>query len=131
MIVTLRIAGLKYIRKGAINRRAVLRRRGAKVVIGTSADYQAAKRFLAARWREQTRARFTGPVAVSITLNWDRMAHRYGLAAVDVDAHAKIILDSLEAARVLEDDAQVVELRLRKFVAKDSPGIEVEVEDRG
>ncbi len=68
--------------------------------------------------------------SVAIRSYWPRRRHLAGctdLAMGDVDAPVKAVLDSLEAAGILEDDALVREVRASKYLDKDNPRIEVEV----
>ena len=71
-----------------------------------------------------------GPLRATITAYWPRQAKTgaaKGLAFGDVDAVAKAALDALEAAGVVEDDAQIVEVHLSKSYSAAEPRIEVEV----
>jgi len=75
-----------------------------------------------------------GPLEATIVAHWPRQ-HRQGPASGlpfgDVDAVAKATLDALEAAGVLGDDAQVVELRLVKRYDAEWPRIVIEVRRAG
>jgi Holliday junction resolvase RusA-like endonuclease len=68
--------------------------------------------------------------SVTIRSYWPRRRHLAGcdeLAMGDVDAPVKAVLDSLEAAGILEDDSLVREVRASKHLDKGNPRIEVEV----
>jgi Holliday junction resolvase RusA-like endonuclease len=69
-----------------------------------------------------------GPVAIELAVFWPRK-HRQGpakgLALGDVDAPAKAVLDALESAGILADDAQVDHLAITKAVDRDDPRIEI------
>lgn len=93
------------------------------------------------------------PIGVEVTLIIDRPKHHFGTGrnarilragaptyptghgTGDVDKHARTILDSLQAAGVLDDDCQVVELVARKAYpcdpsipsAPDHPGARVRI----
>lgn len=71
-----------------------------------------------------------GPVSVAIVAYWPRK-HRQGpavgLVLGDVDAVAKAVLDALESAGVLADDAQATRLGCAKAYDKRRPRIEVKV----
>ena len=60
---------------------------------------------------------FKGPVVVSISCQWARSRVTgpcAGLAMGDVDGPVKGILDALEESGLIEDDGQVVEIKVRK-----------------
>ncbi len=69
-----------------------------------------------------------GPIHVHLTVFCPRL-HRTGapegLPMLDVDACTKGVLDALETARVLEDDAQVMLLTSSKVYQPAAPGIYV------
>lgn len=90
-------------------------------------------------WKERASIKFRrvrgngfgdGPLQVAIVAYWPRK-HRKGpaeeLPLGDVDAVAKAVLDALEDAGVIANDAQVVRLGLAKAYSKKSPRIEVKV----
>lgn len=71
-----------------------------------------------------------GPLTATVRAYWPRIARQgaaKGLAFGDVDAVAKAALDALEAAGVVEDDAQIVEVHLSKSYCAVEPRIEIEV----
>jgi Holliday junction resolvase RusA-like endonuclease len=85
---------------------------------------------LAFRARAQGRKFDRGPLRASVIAYWPRMTKQgaaSGLAFGDVDAVAKAVLDALEAAGVVETDAQIVDVYLSKSYSADEPRIEVEV----
>lgn len=102
----------------------------ARVIL--SGPYRKWKIASAAIFRRQAQGRSfaPGPLIATISAYWPR-THRQGpatgLALGDVDAVAKAVLDALQEAGVLLDDAQVVEARLRKAVDSSRPRIEVAI----
>lgn len=77
-----------------------------------------------------TKAVFTGPVMVDLVTYYDRL-HREGpaegLPFGDVDATVKGVLDALEKAGTIQDDAQVMAATLLKSYDKNNPRVEVVV----
>ena len=71
-----------------------------------------------------------GPVHVEIAVYWPtqhRTGAAAGLALGDVDALAKAALDSLQAAGVIEDDAQVTRCLLTKHLADNTTQARVSI----
>jgi Holliday junction resolvase RusA-like endonuclease len=114
-----------------VNHRFMPVRRGSRAMLVKSPEYR--------RWQQDAVRVFgevdgqsfpLGPVCVEIDAYWPR-CNRKGPAANlclgDVDAVAKAVLDALDAAEVIGDDAQVVEALLRKHYDKDHPRIVVKV----
>jgi len=67
-----------------------------------------------------------GAWKVTIAAYWPRQRHLdLDLAMGDCDAPIKAILDALEFAGVIDDDARIVEIEARKFWDKESPRVEV------
>jgi Holliday junction resolvase RusA-like endonuclease len=106
-----------------INAKAQIRKTARGYRIGNSRLYRSAKAYAAQCLRVQWAGRepLQGPLSVLIVEEWPRL-HRqgpaYGLPLGDLDAPLKGILDALEAAGVVGDDAQVVELRVSKRHSK-------------
>jgi Holliday junction resolvase RusA-like endonuclease len=97
-------------------------------------EARAAESLNVARIRDQAgyaAAQRLAHVGVTITAYWPRRRHLAdgsGLIALgDVDAPAKAVLDALERAGVVDDDARVMELVARKRVDSMDPRIEIEV----
>ena len=115
----------------ASNRRLVAVRAGRRAKQVQRSTYKKASASMAeafaAGWDAEP---LSGPVVVEVRSYWQRR-HRQGAAAGlamgDVDAPAKSVLDALQAAGVLDDDASVRRLICEKDVDKDRPRIEVEV----
>jgi len=75
---------------------------------------------------------FTGPVTVNLTFYMPRPVRpRWEVPAVkpDLDKLTRAVLDGLTDGGLIEDDARVVDMRLREFYAHDhhSAGVHVEV----
>lgn len=67
---------------------------------------------------------------VEIDSYWPEQRHLEGavdLANGDVDGPLKLTIDSLEKAKLIDDDARVVEVRGRKFIDRANPRIEMRV----
>ncbi|HUV47467.1 MAG TPA: RusA family crossover junction endodeoxyribonuclease [Actinomycetes bacterium] len=72
-----------------------------------------------------------GTLAVTMVVSWPRQRHLSGahdLAMGDVDAPVKATLDALEKSGLVDDDARVVSLSVRKMINRLSPGIELTIE---
>lgn len=97
----------------------------------SSSNYRAWKRRAALVAQGAAKGQGFGPLArvlVHIDAYWPRQHRRgaaTGLALGDVDAVGKAVLDAMQAAGVLDDDAQVIDLRLRKYVDATKPRIEI------
>ena len=66
-----------------------------------------------------TRSTYVGPVRIDIDYTISRRR--------DIDSLTKVVLDALQAARVIRDDNQVVDLRQRKHDKKRGELDEIEV----
>ena len=69
-------------------------------------------------------------ISVVIRCHWPRKRHLDGTTTLpfgDVDACIKAVLDSLEDAGLVDDDARVRRVSCEKYLDKDNPRIEVEV----
>jgi Holliday junction resolvase RusA-like endonuclease len=72
---------------------------------------------------------YAGPVVVDIVLEF-RPPKKPGIyphtrSSGDIDKHARNILDALQDAGVIKDDAAVVNLRVAKRWAADAPGARI------
>ena len=115
-------------------RRATIIRRKGKAIPGTRPDDGAkAWRSLAVlelrtRWSRLARGPLVGPVTLEVHTHWPRCRRSgpaSGLPMGDVDATAKAVLDALQHAGVLADDAQVKRLVLVNRYDAKRPRIEV------
>lgn len=105
---------------GAINRSRGMSRRG-DLFKSAKAKSFATRARLAAR-AAHARAGHPRVRECSVTIRSYWCAE---LALGDVDAPVRAVLDSLEAAGVLEDDSLVIELTASKSYDKDNPRIQV------
>lgn len=118
------------------NRRICARAVGRRAQFYAAREYKAARAALEEELRQARGGEppVEGPVEVQVATYWPRR-HRQGpangLALGDVDASLKGILDALEGADVLGDDAQVVRLLAAKELASGLPGILVRVYSLG
>lgn len=115
-------------------RRATIVRKGGKAIPGTRPSSRAkswataAKLELRSQWRQVSRDPLSGPIALEVRTHWPRL-RRTGPAAGqpfgDVDATCKAVLDALQRAGVLADDAQVHRVTLVNLYDRENPRIEV------
>lgn len=79
---------------------------------------------------EATAVSRAATIIVEIDSYWPRRRRLSGvddLPMGDVDAPLKLTLDALEASKIIDEDARVVEVRARKFLDRDNPRIEMRV----
>lgn len=105
-----------------INSRMTPVKRGGRAKLVNSKPYRKWKRSAVLVMRAEARGRSfgPGPLRVEVLAFWprqNRTGPAAGLALGDVDAVAKAVLDALQVAGVIHDDAQVVALGLSKAVS--------------
>ena len=58
-----------------------------------------------------------------------KIAIYYTSNRLDLDNSAKIVLDCLQASKVIKNDNQVVDLHMTKHIDKESPRAQIEIEE--
>jgi len=115
-------------------RRATIVRKGGRAIPGTRPSTtakswaQVATLELRSQWRQVSRDPLIGPVDLEVRTHWPRLRRKgpaAGQPTGDVDATAKAVLDALQRAGVLADDAQVQRLTLVNMYDAQRPRIEV------
>lgn len=98
--------------------------------LGRSDEGRIARDEIVEQVAQQNGGRLPKPLLGPVRVSWDQYPNTHPLAkVVDVDGYSKCMLDGLEAARVLEDDAQVAELRIKRHQAQGKGSLEVTVEE--
>lgn len=85
---------------------------------------------LRSQWRQASRSALAGPVGLEVVTYWPRLRRTgaaAGLPLGDVDATVKAVLDALQRAGVLADDAQVNRLVLANEYDRERPRIEIRI----
>jgi Holliday junction resolvase RusA-like endonuclease len=115
-------------------RRATIVRKKGKNTPGTRPSTKAqswadmAKLELRSQWRQVSCEPLSGPVTLEVRTHWHRLRRKgpaKGQPLGDVDATCKAVLDALQEAGVLYNDAQVYRVTLVNIYDRENPRIEV------
>ena len=101
-----------------------------KYKLGRSDQGRLARDEIVEQVAQQNGGRLPKPLLGPVRVSWDQYPNPHPLAkVVDVDGYCKCMLDGLESAGVLEDDAQVSELRIKRHQAQGKGSLDVTVEE--